>query len=42
MNLIIDIGNTVAKLAAFDGDELLEVVHGNILSGGPFSPRLST
>ena len=27
MNLIIDIGNTVAKLAAFDGDELLEVVH---------------
>ena len=27
MNLIIDIGNTVAKLAAFDGDKLLEVVH---------------
>ena len=26
MNLVIDIGNTVAKLAAFDGDELKEVV----------------
>ena len=27
MNLIIDIGNTVAKLAAFDGERLLEVVY---------------
>ena len=26
MNLVIDIGNTVAKLAAFDGDELKEVI----------------
>ena len=27
MNLIIDIGNTAAKMAAFCGDELLEVAH---------------
>ena len=27
MNLIIDIGNTVAKLAVFEGDELVEIVH---------------
>lgn len=27
MNLVIDIGNTVAKIAVFDGAELLEVVH---------------
>ena len=27
MNLVIDIGNTVAKLAAFDGDTLLEVAY---------------
>lgn len=27
MNLVIDIGNTVAKLAAFDGERLQEVVH---------------
>lgn len=27
MNLVIDIGNTVAKIAVFDGTELLEVVH---------------
>jgi len=29
MNLVIDIGNTVAKLAAFDEAELLEVVYDN-------------
>lgn len=29
MNLIIDIGNTVAKLAVFDGDELIEVLRGS-------------
>ncbi len=27
MNLVIDIGNTSAKLAAFDGGELIEVAH---------------
>lgn len=27
MNLVIDIGNTVAKIAAFDGEELLETLY---------------
>ena len=27
MNLIIDIGNTAAKIALFDGDSLVDVVH---------------
>ena len=29
MNLVIDIGNTVAKLAVFDGDEVIEVLRGS-------------
>ena len=29
MNLVIDIGNTVAKLAVFDGDEIVEVIRGS-------------
>ena len=29
MNLIIDIGNTVAKLAVFNGNELVEVIRGS-------------
>lgn len=29
VNLIIDIGNTVAKLAVFDGDEVVEVLRGS-------------
>ena len=29
MNLIIDIGNTVAKLAVFDGDEQVEILRGS-------------
>ena len=29
MNLIIDIGNTVAKLAVFDGDKVVEVLRGS-------------
>ncbi len=29
MNLIIDIGNTVAKLAVFDKDDLVEVIRGS-------------
>lgn len=29
MNLVIDIGNTVAKLAVFDGDEVVEVLRGS-------------
>ncbi len=29
MNLIIDIGNTVAKLAVFDGDKMVEVLRGS-------------
>ena len=29
MNLIIDIGNTVAKLAVFDGDEQIELLRGS-------------
>ena len=29
VNLVIDIGNTVAKLAVFDGDEVVEVLRGS-------------
>ena len=29
MNLIIDIGNTVAKLAVFEGDELVDILRGS-------------
>ena len=29
MNLIIDIGNTVAKIAVFDNDEIVEVIRGS-------------
>ena len=29
MNLVIDIGNTVAKLAVFDGEKLIEVIRGS-------------
>ena len=29
MNLVIDIGNTVAKLAVFDGDKVVEVLRGS-------------
>ena len=29
VNLVIDIGNTVAKLAIFDGDEVVEVLRGS-------------
>ena len=29
VNLVIDIGNTVAKLAVFDGDEVIEVLRGS-------------
>lgn len=29
VNLVIDIGNTVAKLAVFDGDKVVEVLRGS-------------
>ena len=29
MNLVIDIGNTVTKLAVFDGDKVVEVLRGS-------------
>ena len=31
VNLVIDIGNTVAKLAVFDGDKVVEVLEGPII-----------
>lgn len=31
VNLVIDIGNTVAKLAVFDGDEVVEVLRGSTI-----------
>ena len=32
MNLIIDIGNTIAKMAVFDGERIVEVVYDSNLT----------
>ena len=29
MNLVIDIGNTVAKLAVFDNEDIVEIIRGS-------------